>query len=529
MTRPSPWAYPFLLAVIPVLHLVAANPGQSTLDDLLVALAVVLIGCGLVYALATLASRGRWGGRLPPLILLLGVAWFWGYVPVADLVGRRSSVVTHAFLFPIALVATIGAGWWLLRRPAVLDRFATFLTLTGGLIVGWSTLSIARAEFRSRRVLHESAIVHRLAQPIRVRAGAPAPMKRDIYVIVLDEYANAEITAARYGFDNRLFLDSLRRLGFVVPVVHSNYMHTLLSIPSLLNASHLTDISLGRHTTDPTVPNYLVENNRSVAFVRAQGYHVAFFPSFWWPSTRHNPYADIEVGSPDGFDLMYELGRTELWRTLRQMSILDLLQRERIWQATDAEYVRRTFAGLARVPEMPGAVFAFAHVLSPHKPFTFDRDCRPLSTLPASSKRPKPYVDQIECLDRMVLSLVTTLQRESDVPPVIVLQGDHGTAEPAFDSAATVEAIPPEAAHERFGAFGAYYLPDGGAAAMGDSVTVVNVLGDVLRYYLAADLPRERDDMYLSTYTSPYEFKRAPAAWLARADSLGSQTSLFSR
>ncbi len=385
------------------------------------------------------------------------------------------------------------------------------------------------AELRSRRALRESAIVHRLARPIRVRAGASALPKRDIYLIILDEYANAEVTAARYGFDNRVFLDSLRRLGFVVPVVHSNYLHTVLSIPSLLNASQLADISGGRPSKDPTVPNYLVAHNRTVAFVRSQGYRVAFFPSFWWPSTRHNPYADVEVGRPRGFDIMYELNRTELWRTLRQESILDLLHRERIWQAADAEYLKRTFAGLARVPEIPGPVFAFAHVLSPHKPFTFARDCRPLSALPASPKRLKPYVDQVECLDRMVLGLVTTLQRKSDVPPVILLQGDHGTAEPAFDSAATVEEIPIAAAHERVGAFGAYYLPDHGASAFGDSVTVVNVLGNVLRYYLGADLPKEPDDMYLSTYATPYTFTRVTPAWLTKTDSLGARNSVTSR
>ena len=134
-----------------------------------------------------------------------------------------------------------------------------------------------------------------MAQPIRSRGGNSTGPKRDIYLIVLDEYANAEMTAGRYGFDNRAFLDSLRQLGFVVPVVHSNYLHTLLSIPSLLNASQLADIStdLGPGTKDPTVPNYLVENNRPVAFLRSQGYGVANFPSLWWPATRHNVHADL--------------------------------------------------------------------------------------------------------------------------------------------------------------------------------------------------------------------------------------------
>jgi hypothetical protein len=51
-------------------------------------------------------------------------------------------------------------------------------------------------------------------------------------------------------------------------------------------------------------------------------------------------------------------------------------------------------------------------------------------------------------------------------------------------------------------------------------VTVVNVLGNVLRHYLGADLPREPDDLYLSTYPAPYAFKRMSLGWLAQADSL---------
>ncbi len=138
-------------------------------------------------------------------------------------------------------------------------------------------------------------------------------------------------------------------------------------------------------------------------------------------------------------------------------------------------------------------------------------------------------MEQVECLDRMVLRLVTSLLHDSDVPPVILLQGDHGIPSPEFDSAATADAIPPHAAYERLGAFGAYYLPGNGASAFGDSVTVVNVMGDVLRYYAGADLPREPDDMYVSSYSRPYAFRRASSSWLARLDSLGPRTSLVPR
>jgi hypothetical protein len=522
-TRSPARLYPFLLAVVPVVHLVASNPGWSKLDDLAVVLATVLVGCGIVYGLAALVARGRWGGRLPPLVVLAAVLWFWGYVQVVDRVGHRGDVRTHLVLFPLGTAVTLGLSWWLLHRPARLDRLATFLTLAGGLLVGWSALSIGRTEMQSALAIRRSAVVQRLAQPIRVRSGAATGPKRDIYLIILDEYANAEITRGRYGFDNHVFLDSLRQLGFVVPVVHSNYLHTLLSLPSLLNASQLADLSpeLGR-TGNPRLANYLLEHNRAVGFLKSQGYTFAFFPSLWWPATRHNRSADLESDGSDGFDPAREMNRTELRRDLRVASMLDLLHRENRWSAVDADQTVRTLAAVAQVPKIPGPVFGFAHVLSPHQPYTFESDCRPIARKPAAgAARPRGrYVGQIECTNRMVLQLVTSLLRESDVPPVILLQGDHGSSTPEFDTAATAEAIPLAAAHDRFGAFGAYYLPDHGSAAFGDSVTVVNVLGNVLRYYVGADLPREPDDLYLSAFPAPYAFKRVNLAWLAQADSL---------
>ncbi|MEO7987093.1 MAG: hypothetical protein ABI766_11205, partial [Gemmatimonadales bacterium] len=304
MKRLRVQVYPFLLAIVPALHLVAANPGQSDLGDLVMIMAVVIAGCAVVYAIAAGLARGRWGGRLPPLIVLAVVLWFWCYPRLADAVGGRGKIATQLVLLPVCLAVTLGLGWWLLRRPTITDRVATFLTLVGGLVVGWSALSIGRAEVRSARALRESAVVRRLAQPIGTRPGAATSPRRDIYLIVLDEYANAEITEGRYGFDNHEFLDSLRQLGFVVPAVHSNYLHTVLSIPSLLNASQIADVSrdVTGPTSDPTLPNYLVENNRTVRFLKSQGYRFAFFPSLWWPATRHNRHADFEAHIGEALD-----------------------------------------------------------------------------------------------------------------------------------------------------------------------------------------------------------------------------------
>jgi hypothetical protein len=108
--------------------------------------------------------------------------------------------------------------------------------------------------------------------------------------------------------------------------------------------------------------------------------------------------------------------------------------------------------------------------------------------------------------------------RTSELPPVILLQGDHGSKTLLPYKDRTPEHITVAAGKERLGAFGAYYLPDQGREVFGDSVTIVNVMGNVLRAYLGADLPREPDDMYLSVHRAPFAFKREDFAWLARED-----------
>ena len=59
MRGPPARVYPFLLAVIPVLHLAANNRGQWRVADLAVVLAAVLGGCAIVYGVAALRTRGR--------------------------------------------------------------------------------------------------------------------------------------------------------------------------------------------------------------------------------------------------------------------------------------------------------------------------------------------------------------------------------------------------------------------------------------------------------------------------------------
>jgi hypothetical protein len=520
--------YPFLFVIVPVLNILTQSPGGADLGDSALIMAVLLAACAAVYALVVVATGGRWSNPVVPLIVFLAVVSFYGWdlLPEAvHQVGRRAPALLVAGTGLAFLLVIAGGVWWLVRRPGALARASTFLTITGALLVTVSCVRIVAAEIHGRRVLRSSDLARELSQP--VGSGAAATSARsgrpDIYLILLDEYANSDVLKEVFAFDNRAFEDSLRHLGFTVPrLVRSNYVHTLLSLPSLLNFSHLTRLTaeLGPRATDPTLPDYLVENNRTAAFLRERGYQFLFFPSQWWISTAHNRNADWEFHPWNGINFGREATRSDLRRFLVRSTLLDFMTRGN--HAWDADHVRRTLAELERVPEREEPTFAFAHILNPHGPYVFTADCRDFNGKSAggpASPSQHPYVGQVQCLNRMVLRLVTTLLQRSPEPPIILLQGDHGSNLLRYSSARSATAVSPAQARERFGAFGAYYLPNGGGQLFTDTVTVVNVFPKVLNHYFHAGIPPAPDELYMSLEHTPYNFVRVDPTTLRPAES----------
>jgi hypothetical protein len=133
-------------------------------------------------------------------------------------------------------------------------------------------------------------------------------------------------------------------------------------------------------------------------------------------------------------------------------------------------------------------------------------------------------VGQVRCVDRLVLDLVMALLRRSSTPPVILVVGDHGSRFADVGFYGHPESVSTAFVRERFGAFGAFYLPAGGTTAFHEPVTLVNVLGNVLRYYFNADLPPSSDEMYVSGQ-QPYRFYRVDPRLLETAGSPGARAA----
>ena len=506
--------HPYLFVIIPVLNVMARNPGGATLRDVLTLALAMLVACAVVYAAATLVLRNQVAKEAVPLLVSLVVFLFYAYPAVRAAYNQARGnpgrlVITAAVVFALMAAALAGV-WWLHRRPALLNRANTFLAVMGLLLAGFLGVRVSADQLRARSQLKSSALVRRLAQPILGKStsghGRRLP---DIYIIILDEYANSSVMRERFGFDNRAFEDSLEHLGFRIPaLVRSNYAHTLLSLPSLLNFSYLTELEteLGPGQTDPTLPNHLVENNRTVSFLKARGYRFAFFPSQWWISTERNRHADSQFSVWEGVHLGRAATRSDLRRAFVGRTPLALLQQA---DYHDADYVRRILGRLSQLPSDTAPVFALAHVLNPHYPYVFDANCKPHATRPArrwGKGREADYLEQVQCLNHLLLGTVTQLLHDAKSEPIVLLVGDHGTNSLGYNNARSAEAVSPQQARERLGAFAALRLPRGLKVSLPDSVTLVNLIPTVLNSYFDAHLPILPDSLYMSLEKAPYRF-----------------------
>jgi hypothetical protein len=505
--------HPFLFVVIPVVNVMVRNTGAASLRDLLALALTMLVACALVYAAAILALRNWVEREAVPLLVSLAIGLFYTY-PVFRAAynqarGEPGGLMLAGTVSVALMVAALGGVWWLARRPDRLIRANTFFGVMGLLLIAFLGARVFADQVRARSQVRSSVLARRLSQPIPVKSDPGSVPARDIYIIILDEYANSSVLRERFGFDNREFEDSLRRLGFTIPtLVRSNYAQTLLSLPSFLNFSYVTELGkeLGPRQTDPTLPNHLVENNRTVSYLKRRGYRFVFFPSQWWLSTSRNRHADFEFSAWNGFHLGRAATRSDLRRAFVSETPLALLHHG---DHHDADHVKRVLSRLGQLPSDSAPTFALAHILNPHHPYVFDADCRPYPKRPGrgwGQGRGKDYLEQVQCLNNLLLGTVTRLVQDSKADPVILLISDHGSNSLRYSSPATAEAVSPEQARERFGAFGAFRLPDGGNANIPDSVTLVNVIPIVLNTYFDASLPLSPDSLYMSLEQTPYLF-----------------------
>lgn len=323
----------------------------------------------------------------------------------------------------------------------------------------------------------------------------------NVYVFILDGFARLDILNTQMGdldVDLEPAINSLEALGFALePAATSNYAETLVSVPSTLNGTlHVTpDTPLTLQERWAYAQNTLRGNNNTVSFLSEAGYDYWHSSSGLWDNAACDAsIADRCLG--DGVS-SFET-KSAVWSTTPLRNVLGQPNPDSIQDPT--KVVDQILQ--ARAEGATDPYFVFSHIMSPHHPYRFDRDCNPINdpsstiSIGHDAHHRGLYADQVTCLGAQ---LETSMQRLLDADPsaIIFLQSDHGSA---FNVDFDERSWPSDAIDERMSIFRMTRLPEHCRSTDTRAQSVVNTL-PLLHGCLTGTEPALVDaDMFTTNY-----------------------------
>lgn len=487
--------YPLLISLFPVLALYGNNVNETRLDVIIRPL-FVFLAIGIVFFLLFRLLLKDWNRAAFVaamwLILFSTYGHLIAYIKKEE-IGLPSNYVLGTWLLLAALFLFL-AGW----------KRSNFSSATSSL----NLIAVVMLIYPLFQLIYGSVSDIQVTQ--KVSASSSMQITRpvseddlpDVYYIILDSYARADLMLKAYDYDNSAFISDLEEMGFYVArCSQSNYMRTDVALASTLNVDYLQNLSdtFKADTYTRTLLFEMLKHSLVRKTLEDAGYKiVAFATGFPWSELDD---ADVFLSpSPlwsDLTDFEEMLLNTTMARLLNDSGKIDA------FQISSAHYRERTsndFDSIPGVVDLQGPKFVFMHVVSPHPPFVFGPDGQP--TDPAlfhneddkitSTMYAKGYTNQVSFLNTRVKEAVQTIINGSKIPPVIIIQGDHGPW------------LQPD--NKRFWILNAYYLP-GNNDKLYPTISPVNSFRIVLNEYLGTDYPLMEDKSYFSPIPYIYDFR----------------------
>ena len=480
--------HPFILAVYPILFYYNLNKNEILFSETLMPMAISLIAILLLLLFFKfIFKKTTKAGILLSLILLLFYSYEAIHTDIAlykigDFVlGVDPNLFwSYGILFTLS---TIGLCFWSGKHHKVTE----YLNVVSVVLIAFPIFGLASYKMSSEGYkLFPSNQPKQVAIADNFNYAGPKP---DIYYIILDAYMRDDVMNEFWGFNNSAFINSLESRGFyVVPKSRSNYQQTIFSLASSLNMGYLpTDLGID----SPYQFNRIhlietIEKNRVVNFLKSLGYHYVHL-SDNAAETKMNGQADIVITNRKytSFFSQYLLSKTILKKN--KFFSLNAVQDKR-------DNIIYGFNKLEEIPKKNIPTFTFAHFLMPHSPSAFDENGDiPIQSTPVVEK----YFNEVLYANKKINQLVDYILANSEKPPIILIQGDHGylSQDPKIPNTTSIK--------KSYSNLSAYYLPGTGKDKLYETITPANSFRLIFDHYFGTQLGLLED---ISYYSIPHTF-----------------------
>ena len=322
----------------------------------------------------------------------------------------------------------------------------------------------------------------------------------NVYYIILDEYVSSKVLKDIFDFDNQDFISQLNARGFhVAENSHSNYASTFLSLASSLNmeyVNYLTDAA-GADSANRKLPYQLISDNNIMNIFKSLNYTLVSSHPFSYTITL----SGYEICANSPFTSQLEV---ILWKSTILFPLINS-------EYFHADHILCQFSELSSLHDSTKEpFFVYMHFLLPHPPYVFDPSGNikesQIDSESTLQELKLGYTDQVQFTNKKMIETIDKILLESDSPPIIILQGDHGTNTLLKKYGDDWDNQNDESITERMSIFNAYYLPVQNTELIYDSITPVNSFRLILNAYFNANYELLEDKSYFSDYAHPYNF-----------------------
>lgn len=493
--------HPLLFAAYPVIALLAYNIEEIKISDGFRALAVSLLVTTILFTLLALVTHSI---QKAALITSLTVLLFFSYGHIYHFIRQEFTfgalIGRHRVLMPIYLVFLILGILWVLIKSRPNHTIHQFLNLFSIIALIYPIVQIASYTIRNQSSNISSSSAQ-IDNTLHLPANQPAP---DVYYIILDAYSRDDVLQKFYKIDNTAFISDLNKSGFFLARCSmSNYAQTQLSLVSSLNMNYLDALSdqYRPGNTSRVGISELIKHNKVRQDLEGLGYTIyAFETGFkttewndadYYLTPQSHPFSMIQLG---GGITDFELMLIRNSATLLVEDGVFILPRFIQPDFNNPLRIHRdrilfVISKLENLSKIPGPKFVFAHLVIPHPPYVFG----PNGEFTNYDVADNPgYLNQIAYIDKQIIALTNKLITNSNTPPIIVIQADHGGIN-----------TPPDG---RTKILNAYYLPNDGTKLLYPNISPVNTFRIILNYYFGGKYDLLKDVSYYSVYQRPYEY-----------------------
>lgn len=481
------------VAIYPVISLLAANIREVNLPVAIRPLILSVLFMGLLYAGLQLFFRD-WGKAAIVAGFLFTFLFSYGHVYnlLIDLGVHRPNRILG--LIGIGIFAAVL--WFVTRTRNPKSRFYG-LNIFSIILIIFPIFQIGNFIIAKQTAIDASPISE----------TDQSTQKPDIYYIILDGYSRAD-TLKKLGFDNSAFLNELEDIGFYVAECSiSNYRNTVNSMASSLNMDFLWRSIPNEGETDKntTLLYDRIKHSSIRKILESMGYKTIGFETgyawlnltdahtflsppinYFWSDTLL-PFEELFIQTT-ALKPLTERGNSNT--NPEDSYDISASQFQNHYRAT--HYALDT---LPSVTEMEGPKFVYLHLTVPHAPYIFlpDGSFNPNSDYYADpygngsglteELTIEGYLNNIRFINNRIPDLLRQIIQNSDTPPVIILQGDHGLIYREYKN----------------NILNAYYLPGSDYSKLYNTISPVNSFRIVLNEYFRSESLPLVDDVIIDT------------------------------